>query len=46
MRLMCSARRPDLTLEDNEKKEILLIEMSCPNENNKADKRTEKIRKY
>ena len=40
------ARRPDLTLEDKSKKTILLIDMGCPNENNKIAKRDEKIPKY
>ena len=40
------ARRPDLTLEDTSKKTILLIDMACPNENNKIAKQVEKIGKY
>ena len=40
------ARRQDLTLEDTSKKTILLIDMACPNENNKIAKRDEKIGKY
>ena len=46
MRKNCTARRPDLTLEDSEKKEITIIDMACPNESNKDEKRGEKIRKY
>ena len=46
MRTSCTARRPDLTLEDSEKKEITLIDMACPNEWNKNVKQEEKIRKY
>ena len=46
MRTDCIARRPDLTLEDKSKKTILLIDMACPNENNKIAKRDEKIGKY
>ena len=46
MRNSCTARRPDLTLEDTEKKLILLVDMACPNEKNKDEKREEKIRKY
>ena len=42
----CITHRPDLTLEDTSKKTILLIDMACPNENNKLDKRDEKIGKY
>ena len=33
----------DLTLEDKDKKMILLIDMACPNEANKEGKRDEKI---
>ncbi len=39
MRTSCTARRPDLTLEDGETKEITLIDMACPNESNKNVKR-------
>ena len=46
MRKNCMARRPDLTLEDSEKKEITIIDMACPNESNKDEKRGEKIQKY
>ena len=46
MRTSCTARRPDLTLEDTEKKMILLVDMACPNEKNKDEKREEKMRKY
>ena len=46
MRISCTARRPDLTLEDTEKKMILLVDMACPNEKNKDEKREEKMRKY
>ena len=38
MRTSCTARRPDLTLEDSGKKEILFIDMACPNEFNKDGK--------
>ena len=34
MRNSCKARRPDLTLEDTEKKMILLVDIACPNEKN------------
>ena len=34
----CIACRPDLTLEDTSKKTILLLDMACPNEYNKAIK--------
>ena len=46
MRTSCTARRPDLTLEDTEKKMILLVDMAFPNETNKDEKREEKMRKY
>jgi hypothetical protein len=46
MRTSCKARRPNLTLEDCEKKDIALIDMACPNESYKNMKREEKIRKY
>ena len=46
IRTDCIARRPDLTVEDTSKKTILLIDMVCPNENNKIAKRDKKIRKY
>ena len=42
MPTMCTARRPDPTLEDQEKRKRFIIDMACPNESNK----TEKIRKY
>ena len=34
MRTNCTARRPDLILEDNEKKEIYIIGMACLGERN------------
>ena len=46
MRMNRIAWRPDLTLEDKDKKMILLIDMACPNEANKEGKQDEKIRKY
>ena len=46
MRTNCTARRPDLILEDNEKKEIYIIDMACPGERNIETKRNEKIQKY
>ena len=46
MRTNCTARRPDLTLEDTENKVIIVIDMACQNEMNKEEKRTEKIRNY
>ena len=46
MRMNCTARRPDPTLEDEEKKTILLVDMACPNEANRQVKLEEKIKKY
>ena len=46
MRTSCTARRPDLTLEDRIEKKIMIIDMACPNESNKEKKRQEKMRKY
>ena len=46
MRTTCTARRPDLTLEDRIEKKIMIIDMACPNESNKEKKREEKMRKY
>ena len=46
MRTNCTARRPNLTLEDEEKNTILLLDMACPNEVNRQVKREEKIKKY
>jgi hypothetical protein len=39
---MCTVRRPDPPLEDQEKRKRFIIDIACPNETNK----TEKIRKY
>ena len=41
-----AARRPDLTLEDNENKKILLCDMACPQERNIEMKIKEKMDKY
>ena len=46
MRTSCTARRPDLMLEDRIEKKIMIIDMACPNESNKEKKREEKMRKY
>ena len=46
MRTNCTARRPDLTLEDTVKRTIKLVEMACPTEANKDVKREEKTQKY
>ena len=46
MRTKCIARRAERILEDTSKKTMLLIDMACPNENNKLGKRDEKFWKY
>ena len=46
MRKTCTARRPDLILEDKEKKNIYIVDMACPQESNIQKKRTEKLQKY
>ena len=46
MRTNCTARRPDLTHEGEEKKTILLVDMACPNEANRKVKREEKIKNF
>ena len=46
MRINCIASRPDVTLDNKDKKIILFIDMACPSEANKEGKRDEKIRKY
>ena len=46
MRTSCTARRPNLTLEDRIEKKIMIIDMACPNESNKEKKREEKVKKY
>ena len=40
-----TARRPDLTLEDEETERLYVIDMACPSEANKTDKRAGMIRK-
>ena len=46
MRTHCKARRPDLTLQDERRKEINIMDMACPTEGNKIVKRnTKKIPK-
>ena len=39
-------RRPDVIIEDNEKKEIFIIDMACPMESNVEAKTNEKFRNY
>ncbi len=46
LRKTTPARRPDLILEDNIKKEIFIIDMTCPMEQNIETKRQEKLTKY
>ena len=46
MRTTCTARLPDLILEDNEMNEIYIVDMACPSKNNRVNKRMEKIQKY
>ena len=46
MRTMKTARRPDLTLEDELKKMICIVDMACPYESNIHEKRIEKLRKH
>jgi hypothetical protein len=45
MRTTCTARTPDLTIENEETKESNITHMACPIEAKRADKRFEKIRK-
>ena len=45
MRTHCKVRRPDLTLEDERKKEINIVDTVCPVEGNKIVKRNENIQK-
>ena len=40
------ARRPDLILEDNEKKKIWICDMACLQQQNIATKRLRKLTKY
>ena len=41
-----TARRPDLILEDIEKKKIWICDMACPQQQNIATKRLRKLTKY
>ena len=41
-----TARRPDLTLKDESKKMICIVDMACPYESNIDEKGIEKLRKY
>ena len=40
------SRRPDLTLEDKEKRILWICDMVCPQENNNVTKQDEKRTKY
>ena len=46
MRTTNTVRRPDLTLEDESKKMICLVDMACPYESNIYKKRIKKLQKY
>ena len=46
MRTTSSARRPDATLEYEDRKVIYLLDMSCPHDNNVEEKHREKLTKY
>ena len=46
MRTMNTTRRPDLTLEDESKKTIYIVDMACSYESNIHEKRIEKLRKH
>ena len=44
--ITCTARRPDLMLEEQDEQKILIVNIVCKNEMNKTEKRTEKIQRY
>ena len=46
LRKTTTARRPDLILEDKEKKKIWICDMACPQQQNIATKRLRKLTKY
>ena len=46
LRKTSTSRRPDLILEDKEKKKIWICDMTCPQQLNIEIKRTEKLNKY
>ena len=46
MRKTSSARRPDLTLEDEKARKIWLLDMSCPQEQNIEEATRTKLQKY
>ena len=46
LRKTATSRRPDLELEDKERKKIWICDMACPQQANIAVKRNEKVTKY
>ena len=46
LRKTTTARRPDLILEDKEKKKIWICDMACPQQQNITTKRLRKLTKY
>lgn len=46
MRKTSSARRPDLTLEDEKERKIWIVDMSCPQEQNIEEATRTKLQKY
>ena len=46
LRKTTTARRPDLIIEDKEKKRIWICDMACPQQQNIETKRVEKLTKY
>ena len=46
LRKTMTARRPDLILEDKEKKKIWICDMACPQQRNIQAKRLDKLTKY
>ena len=46
LRKTTTARRPDLILEDKEKKKIWICDMACPQQRNIETKKIEKLTKY
>ena len=46
MHAMCTTRKSNQMLEDQEKQKILILDMVCTNEGNKTEKRADEIQKY
>ena len=46
LRKATTSRRPDLVLDDKERKKIWICDMACPQQANIAAKRNEKVTKY